>query len=105
MRRRERTVSRLSARTHDTLRDVLARFGVTSGAIHDIRAGRVNKHWRIVSPDAVYALRRYNARRSRAAIRYEHDILDLLAHHGWPVAAPLRGLNGETVVEVERTRY
>jgi homoserine kinase type II len=98
-------VSRRRGPGDDPLRDVLARFGIADGAMHDIRSGRVNRHWRIVSPDTTYALRRYTPRRSPAAIAYEHDILARLACRGWPVAAPIAARHGATFVELHGSRY
>ena len=89
----------------DLLRDVLARYGITRATIHDIRSGRVNKHWRVVTDDGTYALRRYTPRRSVAAIRYEHEVLAHAARLGWPVAAPLPAVEGATAVEVGERRY
>jgi Ser/Thr protein kinase RdoA (MazF antagonist) len=96
---------RLSGRGKNLLRAVLARYNVASPIIRDIRSGSVNKHWRVETSDAVYALRRYNPRRSPAAIRYEHDVLMHLAGRGWPVAAPLRASDGATFTEVDCRRY
>jgi homoserine kinase type II len=93
------------ASTAATLRSVLACFGVTADAVRDIRTGRVNRHWRIVAGEAQYALRRYNAPRSVAAIAFEHDLLRHVAAEGWPVAPPLPAASGETIVEAEGQRF
>ncbi|MGE0542627.1 MAG: phosphotransferase [Dehalococcoidia bacterium] len=98
-------MSRLSSHAINLLRVVLARYNVASPVIRDIRSGRVNKHWRVETSDAIYALRRYNPRRSPAAIRYEHDVLMHLAGRGWPIAAPLRASDGATFTEVDGQRY
>jgi Ser/Thr protein kinase RdoA (MazF antagonist) len=98
-------MSHLSGRTIGLLRAVLARYNVAAPVIRDIRSGRVNKHWRVESSNAVYALRRYTSRRSPAAIRYEHDVLMHLAVRGWPVAAPLRSSDGTTFTKVDGRRY
>jgi homoserine kinase type II len=96
---------RLAAASVELLHSVLERFAVAATSIHDIRSGRVNKHWRIVAGDRVYALRRYNSRRAPAAIDYEHVVLNHLACAGWPVAAPLPAATGRTMIEVAGRRY
>jgi Ser/Thr protein kinase RdoA (MazF antagonist) len=87
------------------LKDVLAEFGVEPEGIHDIRSGRVNKHWRVVARDATYALRRYTPVRSADAIAYEHDVLRHLDALDWPVAAPIESPRGATAVSHEGHVY
>ena len=87
------------------LREVLARYGITHATIHDIRSGRMNKHWRVAADDATYALRRYTPRRSAAAIQYEHEVLAHTARLDWPVAAPLAAAGGATTVDVDGRHY
>jgi homoserine kinase type II len=98
-------MSPISAHTARTLDAVLARFCIGGATVRDIRTGRVNKHWRIEAPDAVYVLRRYNARRSLDAVRYEHDVLRHLEGRGWPVAAARPASDGLTVVHEEGRCY
>lgn len=95
----------LSTATVETLRDVLSRFGVAARSISDIRSGRVNRHWRVADDDGAYVLRCYHARRTVAAIRYEHDVLRHLAGKGWPVAVPLPAAEGDTLLELQGERY
>jgi homoserine kinase type II len=96
----------LSAQTSALLDEVLAHFGVENATIHDIRTGRVNKHWRVEAGSDTYALRRYTPQRSISAINYEHDILRYMAARGWPVAAPLLGVDGtQTLVHVGGRTY
>ena len=89
-------MSRIAARTREDLHQVLLHFGIMSPDLHDIRTGRVNKHWRVESGAARYVPRRYNPHRSPAAIQYEHDVLRHMERKGWPVAVPLRSDRGET---------
>jgi len=96
----------LSAETTALLDDVLMRFGVANASIHDIRSGRVNKHWRVETGDDTYALRRYTPQRSVSAVNYEHNILRHIDAHGWPVAAPLPSLEGtQTLAHVGGRMY
>lgn len=95
----------LSAQTLALLDDVLARFGVANVTIHDIRTGRVNKHWRVEAGGQTYALRRYTPQRSLAAIQYEHDMLRHLDALSWPVAAPLPGVDSQTLAHVGGRLY
>jgi homoserine kinase type II len=88
-----------------TLHDVLARFGVSPDEIRDIRSGRVNRHWRVVTAGTTYALRRYNAQRTPAAIEFEHDLLRHVAGQGWPVPPALRTSAGDTIAEADGRRY
>lgn len=88
----------LSARTLKDLHDVLPHFGVSATEIRDIRTGRVNKHWRVAVGTTQYALRRYNRHRAPAAIRFEHEVLRHVHGRGWPVAAPLPSIDGQTLV-------
>jgi Ser/Thr protein kinase RdoA (MazF antagonist) len=92
-----------SKRDGITLADVLLAFGISNASIHDIRSGRVNKHWRAVG-DESYVLRRYSASRSHAAIRFEHDLLRHMKNRGWPVAVPL-SIGSECTLEYEGLRY
>ncbi len=91
--------------TAEALREILARFGVAPDEVRDIRAGRVNRHWRIVAGGAPYALRRYTGDRTPDAIAYEHTMLARLAARGWPVAAPLRSRDDTTLAEAGGSRY
>ncbi len=95
----------LSAETTALLDDVLTRFGVANASIHDIRTGRVNKHWRVEAGEATFALCRYSAVRAQAAIRYEHDVLSHLQKMGWPVAPPFPVANGDGSVAHLDGRY
>ncbi len=83
----------------ETLRDVLAAFGLLADEIRDIRTGRINKHWRVTAGGRQYALRRYNARAMAPSIAYEHAMLAHLDGRGWPVAAAIASREGETTVE------
>ena len=83
----------------ETLREVLSAYGVLADEIHDIRTGRINKHWRVIAGGRVYALRRYNARARRESIAYEHAMLKHVAGRRWPVAAAITALDGATIVE------
>lgn len=76
----------LSVSTRAELGAVLTQFGLVPGEIHDIRSGRVNKHWRVVARGATYALRRYTTLRRPAAIGWEHGLLARLhtAMASWP---------------------
>jgi homoserine kinase type II len=94
-----------SAPTAALLDEVLVRFGVTNATMHDIRTGRVNKHWRIETNSRPYVLRRYRALRTPAAIEYEHAVLPHIEARGWPVAAPLRSRDGSTVVDADGRAY
>jgi homoserine kinase type II len=99
-------MSPISAQTLETLGAVLDRFGVTDAPIRDIRSGRVNKHWRVETSAETYVLRRYNERRSAAAIQYEHEVLRHLAGKGWPVATALpAGGRSATAVEIGGRHY
>ena len=89
---------RIAAHTRQELQQVLSHFGLTSLELHDIRSGRVNKHWRVESGADRYVLRRYNLHRSPAAIQYEHDVLRHIERKGWPVAVPLPAEGGSTFV-------
>ena len=91
---------RIAARTLDQLHEVLARFGVTDAEVHDIRTGRVNKHWRVEAEDRRFALRRYTHQRTPAAIDYEHDVLRHMERLDWPVAVPLPARDGAAKVSV-----
>lgn len=95
----------LSTQTSALLDEVLAHFGVANATIHDIRTGRVNKHWRIAANASTYALRRYRLQRSPAAIEYEHALLQHTEAKGWPVAVPLISRDGATVVDVDGRAY
>ncbi len=94
---------RLAAHTKQQLHQVLSHWGLTTPDLHDIRSGRVNKHWRVESGADRYALRRYNPHRSPDAIRYEHDVLRHMNRRGWPVAVPLRADDGKTIVSEENS--
>nr|AIT69730.1 putative homoserine kinase type II [uncultured bacterium] len=64
----------------------------------------MNEHWRVESEAGVFALRRYNARRSSAAIEAEHELLLHGQRKGWPVAVPVvRDDDGSTLVSDGRT--
>ena len=89
---------RIAAHTRRELHTVLLHFDIDTPDLHDIRSGRVNKHWLVESGAARYVLRRYNPHRSPAAIQYEHDVLRHIKRKGWPVAVPLRSDRGETFV-------
>ncbi|MCH7697906.1 MAG: phosphotransferase [Chloroflexi bacterium] len=89
---------RIAAHTRHELHQVLSHWGITAPGLHDIRSGRVNKHWRVEAGANRYALRRYNPHRSPDAIRYEHDVLRHMKRKGWPVAVPLRTEDGSTIV-------
>ena len=96
---------RLAASTRQELREVLLHFGKSAAELHDVRSGRVNKHWRVeVGPDR-YVLRRYNHQRSPAAIQYEHDVLEHIERKGWPVAVAVAARNGERLVSAHGTWY
>lgn len=95
----------VSARTSAQLDEVLAHFGVANATIHDIRTGRVNKHWRIESAGNTYALRRYRIQRSAAAIEFEHAVLQHIEARGWPVAAPIPTRYDATVVDIHGRAY
>ena len=96
---------RIAARTLDQLHKVLGRFGVTDTEIHDIRTGRVNKHWRVEAADRRYALRRYTHQRTPAAIDYEHDVLRHMERLGWPVAVPVPARDGAATVSAGGRTY
>lgn len=87
-----------------TLHDVLERFGL-AGEVRDIRSGRVNRHWRVVADGDTFALRRYHAQRSPAAIEFEHDLLRHVAGQGWPVATALPTSTGDTIAEADGRSY
>lgn len=89
---------RIAARTRQELHQVLLHFGIESSELHDIRSGRVNKHWRVESGADRYVLRRYNLHRSPEAILYEHNVLRHMERKGWPVAVPLPAEGGATLV-------
>ena len=84
---------------------MLLHFGISTADLHDIRSGRVNKHWRVEAGANRYALRRYNPHRSPDAIRYEHDVLRHMKRKGWPVAVPLGADDGMTIVSEDNSRY
>ncbi|MEX2247793.1 MAG: phosphotransferase [Dehalococcoidia bacterium] len=95
---------RVSFALAETLRAVLERYSITPGAIRDIASGRMNRHWRIAAAGGrEYVLRRYNTRRSRDSIAWEHALLAHAATRGLPVAEPLsardRGRDRATLVE------
>ena len=96
---------RLTAHTKQELSAVLLHFAIIDAVLHDIRSGRVNKHWRVESGADQYVLRRYNPHRSPDAIRYEHDVLWHIERKGWPVAVALQAGSGKTVVSAEGNRY
>lgn len=95
----------LSARTRETLETVLASYGLRAEETHDIRSGRVNRHWRAVAGGETYIVRRYHGSRTRAAIEYEHTVLDHVRREGWPVAAPVRMPDGGTIAHVDGASY
>lgn len=95
----------VAARTLNQLREVLASYGVRNAEIHDIRTGRVNKHWRVEARDRRFALRRYTRQRTLTAIDYEHDALRHMDRLGWPVAVALPSRNGATTVTVDGHTY
>src|SRR3990172_6252823 len=96
----------LSAQTSALLDEVLPHFGVANATIHDIRTGRINKHWRVEAGRETYALRRYTQQRSISALNYEHGILRHIDARGWPVAAPLPSVDGtQTLVDVRGRVY
>lgn len=95
----------ISARTLQDLHDVLHSFGVRATNIHDIRSGRVNKHWRVSAGTAEYALRRYNHHRSPNSIQFEHEVLQRLERKGWPVAAPVLSRRSQTLVNLLDRSY
>jgi homoserine kinase type II len=84
---------------------VLGRFGIEPVAVSALPAGRYNTHWRVTSAAGEYALRRYNRARLAVSIPYEHAMLAHVAARGWPVAEPLRSLDGATVVERDGRCY
>ncbi|MHB8377379.1 MAG: phosphotransferase [Dehalococcoidia bacterium] len=88
----------IAADTLATLGDVLAHYGIEADAVHDIRAGRANKHWRVAAAGAQYALRHYARSRTDGAIAYEHAMLAHVRSRGWPVAAPVTATDGGTTV-------
>jgi homoserine kinase type II len=92
-------------KTAARLEDVLGQWNVRSARVHDIRTGRVNKHWRVEASGNTYALRRYRIQRSPAAIEFEHAVLRHVEARGWPVAAPLPAPDGATVVDVGGRAY
>lgn len=95
----------IAAATRQVLHQVLDHFGISNANLHDIRSGRVNKHWRVEAGANRYALRRYNPHRSPDAIRYEHDVLRHMKRKGWPVAVPLRADDGMPIVSEDNSRY
>lgn len=95
----------ISQQTSGVLAEVLAAFDIKDAVVHDIRSGRVNKHWRIESGGATYALRRYTPQRSPQAIDYEHATLRHLEARSWPVAAPIAAHEGQAAVEVGGSRF
>lgn len=94
-----------SAQTAALLREVLTHFGLSGAEVRDIRSGGVNRHWRVETGGAAFALRRYHPRRTPAAIQYEHDVLRHLAGEAWPVAVPMADGDGRTLVEAAGGRY
>ena len=98
-------MSRIAARTREELHQVLLHFGIMSPDLHDIRTGRVNKHWRVESGADRYVLRRYNPHRSPDAVQYEHDVLHHIERKGWPVAVPLPAEGGATFVQELGSSY
>lgn len=96
---------KIAARTRQELQTVLEHFGIRAADLHDIRSGRVNKHWRVESGANRYALRRYNPHRSPDAIQYEHDVLRHMARKNWPVAVPLGAKDGSTIIIEDNSRY
>ena len=94
---------RIAAHTRQELHHVLEHYGIRASNLHDIRSGRVNKHWRVEAGTNRYALRRYNPHRSPDAIRYEHDVLRHMKRKGWPVAVPLRAEDGSTIVSEDKS--
>jgi homoserine kinase type II len=99
-------MSPISARTAEALASVLGQFGIRDASFHDIRTGRVNKHWRVESTAEAYVLRRYNKHRSLPAIQYEHAVLRHIAAKGWPVAPPLPATHrSDGLVEIDGGHY
>lgn len=96
---------RLSANTRQELHEVLQHFDINAADLHDIQSGRVNKHWRVESGGARYALRRYNPLRSPDAIYYEHAVLRHMTRKGWPVAVPLQADEPTSFVLEQGNRY
>jgi Ser/Thr protein kinase RdoA (MazF antagonist) len=92
----------IATETLTSLQAVLAQFGLDDTEIHDIRGGRVNKHWRVVAAGgAQYALRRYSVQRSIESIAYEHAVLAHAGARGWPVAEPIPDAAGALAIEHE----
>lgn len=89
----------------DPLTEVHALFGLASASTERIQSGRFNEHWRVNAAGQSFVLRRYNAQRTRGAIAFEHGILDALTTTEWPVAAPMRSVDGERVVGHEQRLY
>jgi Ser/Thr protein kinase RdoA (MazF antagonist) len=102
----------IAASIRESLTEVLAAFGIVPTDIRDIRTGRMNKHWRISDNSRTFALRRYRRERSHLlpdaqlkSIEYEHIMLAHLAGRDWPVAAPIRALDSDTIVEHDDQIY
>ena len=82
-----------------------AQWGIRAGRIVPIESGRVNSHWRVETRDSVFVVRRYTVLRSDAAIAAEHLVLDAARARGWPVAAPLPGIDGAALAHAAGGRY
>jgi homoserine kinase type II len=95
----------LSAQITELIESVLEAYDITPAALHDIRTGRVNKHWRVIAPGGAFVLRRYTESRTLNAIAFEHDVLRHLAGREWPVAPPIAARDGQSVVETEGRSY
>ncbi len=95
----------IARRTLAPLRTVLGSWSLAGAAIHDIRSGSVNTHWRIETGRERYALRRYAGHHPTEAVAFEHAMLLHVEQKGWPVAAPLPAHTGEVLVEHESGRY
>ncbi len=95
----------IARRTLAQLRDVLSTWGLADAAIHDIRSGRVNTHWRVETGAERYALRRYAGHRRIESIAFEHALLWHVEQKGWPVAMALPSRSGSMVVERDGNHF
>jgi Ser/Thr protein kinase RdoA (MazF antagonist) len=91
--------------TAEELEEPLKVFGLADATPTRVPGGKQNSHWRVTGLDgSAFVLRRYHARRTRAAIEWEHALIARAAANGWPVAQALPTPRGP-VVESNGSRW
>ncbi|MEZ4501362.1 MAG: phosphotransferase [Dehalococcoidia bacterium] len=89
----------------EAARRALRAWGIEADRLTALQGGAVNEHWLVEGGEQPLVLRRYRARHAAEATPYEHALLTFLEGRGWPVAAPIAALDGDTIVEVGDRRW